>query len=127
MGQAEVAPIATSIMRQFLPLYVTAPTVIVIAQQWPCWLSTVLALEIQVVGAYFSSSLHHHFQVPGSCKLKSWATVEDLKSPSFVLDNVVVLASGSLQFLPVVEHLRPTKMIFAVDVYFPRMGLRDCT
>ena len=44
-----------------------------------------------------------------------------------MLDNVVVLASGSLQFLPVVEHLRPTKMIFAVDVYFPRMGLRDCT
>ncbi len=100
---------------------------VVIAQKWPCWLSTVLTLDFHVVGAYFSTRFHHHFPVPEGRKVNSWSTVEDLSSSPPTLDNIVVLASGSLNFLMALEHLRPAALLFAVDVYFPRSSLRDCT
>lgn len=122
-------PEFTLTVRQFIPTYASAPSIIVIAQQWPCWLSTALSLHLPVVGAYFSSLYHQYFIVPDSLNLMtSWSTLEDLCPLDESLSNCTVLASGSMNFLPKVQHILAAHsgpFIFSADVFFPRVGLRD--
>jgi hypothetical protein len=122
----KLPPPATSVIRLGVCSYSTAPSVVVIAQKWPCWLFTALALGLPVIGGFFSSRYHSYFPIPDEGKLKSWSTVEELsawfkQAPA----EAVVLASGSLNFLVGLQHMAPARFLFAVDVYFPRVGLRD--
>jgi hypothetical protein len=113
-----------SVMHQGVCLFDSAPPVVVVAQKWPCWLYTALSLGLTVVGGFFGSRFHSYFPVPDTCKLKSWFTVEDLPSMlSQFLDNAVILASGTLNFLGGLEHWSPSRVMFSVDVYFPKVGL----
>ena len=120
-----------SVVRQFIPTYHSAPAIIVIAQQWPCWLSTALALGLPVIGGYFSSRFHGCFEVSASLKLMtSWSTVEHFRGIDEEHNNCTVLASGSINFVGAVErgcvgHKGP--LIFAADHYFARTGARDTT
>jgi hypothetical protein len=130
-GEGDMPRAFTSVVRQFIPTSYDAPNIIVIAQQWPCWLSTVLTLRLPVVGAYFSSRFHHHFTVPNSLKLMpGWSTVDDFKCISEEFSECTILASGSINFLATVERvcvLHKGVLAFAVDHYFLRSGLRDTT
>ena len=53
-------------------------SIIIIANNWPCWLVSALALTLPLAGSYFPQRLHHLFQVPatfGAPKLMSnWSS-----------------------------------------------------
>ena len=121
----------TSVVRQFIPIFDSAPSIVVVAQQWPCWLSTVLALRLPVIGGFFASRYHTYFDIPDTLKLTpSWSTVDTLSSHSLALEHATILASGSLAFLATVEAwLRSYTgpFIYAVDMCFLRHSLRDAT
>ena len=130
-GEEVARSVPEMVVRQFIPSYQSAPPIIVIAQQWPCWLSTALALGLPVIGGYFSSRFHEYFKVPDSIKLMArWSTVDMFKHIGEGHNNCTVLASGSINFLAAVErgcggHAGP--LVFAVDHHFPRTGKRDTT
>ena len=126
-----VVPVSEMVVRQFIPAYNSAPSIIVIAQQWPCWLSTALVLQLPVIGGYFSSRFHEFFQVPDSLNLmSSWSTVDLFRGINDEHRGCTVLASGSINFLSAVERGcvgHTGGQVFAVDHYFPRTNERDTT
>ena len=130
-GGEELQLAFESVVRQFIPTYRSAPAIIVIAQQWPCWLYTALALGLPVIGGYFSSRYHGCFQVPDSLKLMtSWLTIEHFRGIDKEHTTCTVLTSGSINFVGAVERGcvgHTGAFVFAVDHYFPRAGLRDTT
>ena len=129
MGMEDNVVSFEEVVRQFIPTYHSAPAIIVIAQQWPCWLSTVLALRLPLIGGYFSSQFHKFFLVPDSLKLmSSWSTIESFRDLSDEYLECTILASGSMNFLTTVERScvgHEGALIFAVDHFFPRSGMRD--
>lgn len=118
-----------AVIRQFIPAYPAVPPIVVIAQQWPCWLGTALALGLPVIGGYFSSRFHRYFRVPDSLKLMPiWSTVEHFRELPDEYVNCTVLASGSINFVATVERMcvaHTGALVFAVDHHFPRTTMRD--
>ena len=119
-----------NVVRQFIPTYHGAPPIIVIAQHWPCWLSTVIGLQLPLVGGYFAARFHTFFQLPRSSLnlMSSWSTVEHFCGIGHTYANCTILASGSMNFLATVERGcagHTGALVFAVDHFFPRSNMRD--
>ena len=129
IGEEDGEGVLADVVRQFIPSYQRAPAIIVVAQQWPCWLSTVLALRLPLIGGYFSSRFHKCFMVPDALKLmSSWSTIDHFHGISQEYEGCTVLASGSMNFLAAVERGcvgHTGAVVFAVDHFFPRSGMRD--
>ena len=118
-----------SVVRQEVPTFPRVPSVVVISQGWPCWLSTVLLLQLELIGGFFALRFHAFFQVPDSLSLESaWATMDKLTPHISRLSGCAVLALGSLTYLAALEHMLATHdgpFAYAVDSEFSRTTMRD--
>ena len=119
-----------NVVRQFVPTYQAAPPIIVIAQQWPCWLSTVISLRLPLAGGYFALRFHTFFQLPSSSLnlMLSWSIVEHFCGIDHACADCTILASGSMNFLATVERGcagHTGALVFVVDHFFPQSNMRD--
>jgi hypothetical protein len=74
--------------------------IVVLAQEWACWLSTVLALSLPLVSAFVQPSFQKVFEAPGGLHierhdLQDW---DILKKWPCGWTHHLVLASGTLKF-----------------------------
>ena len=127
--QLNVPPNIQSIVRHpILTIWVPC-SIIIIANNWPCWLAPALALTLPLAGAYFPQRLHHLFQVPvtfSAPKLMSnWSSIpEFLNLRSLPSCPLIVLGSGTDTFLPQIlskldYHQCP--LVYAVDTLFNQL------
>lgn len=85
---------------------------IIIAQGWPSFLISALAMKLPIAGAYFPASFHEYFDKTKSRDL-TWYTPDDLK-PSLI--GGTLLVSGSLSFLQyIARRCQPTSAIFCLE------------
>ena len=89
-------------------------SLVIISQDWPCWLPSVSSLRLPVSGGYFPAPLHHYF-----LSLPSWSVPKLMTSwsePKDFLDysanaralpsSVCLLLSGPLKFfVNILDHL----------------------
>ena len=108
-----------------MPMYHSPHPISVIAQNWPCWLSTVISLALPLQQVFVQERFHNMFPVPKRYKLSpSWHSLEHL--PALCLTSpTFVLGSGSIEFLEeltfATDILQAAAGIwFAVDVDFNR-------
>ena len=121
-------PVDVSVIRQFIPTYPTVLDIVVIAQNWPCWLSSALAVRLPVIGAFFASRLHQCFEVPPSLEIMTtWSTLAGLADLRGRPANYVMLASGSMSFFHTLQRTLTLEgpLIFSVDMPLPHQDLRD--
>ena len=127
--QLNAPPNIQSIVRHpILAIWVPC-SIIIIANNWPCWLAPALALTLPLAGAYFPQRLHHLFQVPvtfSAPKLMSnWSSIpEFLNLRSLPSCPLIVLGSGTDTFLPQIlskfdYHQCP--LVYAVDTLFNQL------
>ena len=84
----------------------------ILAQGWPSFLISALAMELPIAGAYFPASFHHYFDKTKSGDL-TWYTPDDFK-PSLI--NGTFLASGSLSYLKCIyQQCQPASAILCVE------------
>jgi hypothetical protein len=88
------------VIRQHIRPVATNTPIVVIAQEWPCWLSVILALQLPVVTVFVQPVSHNVFMsfdvaVPW-CGLDEW---EDLFSWPSDWDFLTILGSGSVLFV----------------------------
>ena len=101
--------------------------IIVVSNQWPCWLPSVLAFDLPLLGAYFPKSLHNLF-IPPSKLSNGWLTYEDFRSMPPISTTVIVLASGTPRVRnEIMAKLGPQHdiVIFCCTVQFDKMPWRD--
>ena len=135
MGEATTtifpSPACTSVVRGFIPTYASAPPIVILGQQWPCWLSTALSLRLQILGGFFASRFHRFFEVPDTLKLTfAWSTFDQLLPFVSTTRGAALLASGSLTFLSTLELLcvgHVGTFLYAVDTPFACTRLQDAT
>ena len=93
--------------------------VIVVASQWPCWLSPVLSLRLPLAGAFFPQSLHALFEPSVSWSkpklMDSWSNYEDFLQLKLPCLPLIVLASGQGgKLLEALSRLKGHKGVFMV-------------
>jgi hypothetical protein len=102
-----------------------------IAQGWPCWLSTILAFCLLLGAAYVAPSLHPFFlPLMEESRVVPWKDLADLHSLihwPVAWDNSPVLVSGSQDFLNLVisklnGHVGP--FIHAMEFFFTGHWMR---
>ena len=74
----------------------TDAKIVIIAESWPCWLVSSIALRLPLQGAYFPVLFHGYFKPKNS--VSSWMTMSDLLKTN-VDPDVVYLVSGNAAFL----------------------------
>lgn len=72
--------------------------VVVIAENWPSWLVTLIALDIPNQAAYFSKAYHCYFKSKYEISQWQWSVVSDLVR-TLVDHSVFYLVSGDLRFV----------------------------
>ena len=87
-----------------------------IAQEWPCWIMTILALKLLLSAAFISKEFHSVFNTPAYVPLTQFAVLWDVP-PDW--NSCTVLASGSHNNLSYVltklrHHEGP--FIYATDI-----------
>ena len=103
--------------------------VVVVSQDWSCWVSTLLALQIRDVQVFAPVVYQRWFE--GAEELDwRWRSVKEFSESrwSTVWDNYTVLSSGSMQFLPQVMSKLKTHVgsfVYATDVVFAGRRVRD--
>ena len=107
-----------------IPSYKVDHPILVLAQQWPCWLSLVLSLDLPLKGVIAQACFANVFARSSQAKLKSsWSTLEHLTSFSDYID-CNVLASGSIEFLEELPRAvihQSVVFIYAVELEFQRL------
>lgn len=87
---------------------------VIIAQGWPSFLISALAMGLPIAGAFFPASLHRYFNKTKSGEL-TWYDLDDFK-PSEYKDNGILVASGSMDFLRHIHRrCNPTLGILCVE------------
>ena len=85
---------------------------IIIAQGWPSFLVSALAMDLPIAGAFFPASLHCYFDKTKSGEL-TWYVPSDFNPSRY---EGIILASGSMEFLRHVHRcFKPTSAIFCVE------------
>lgn len=111
-------------VRHLVPAYAVPHSIIVIAQQWPCWLSTVLSLALPVKRIFVQPRFRDVFPVPTDHKITpSWSTLEQLSTLGDDVSEYYFLCSGSNHFLTELPHsIRDSSagFLYAIDVEFTR-------
>ena len=105
----------------------------VVSQGWPCWLPSIVALRIPLLGAYFPSKYHQHFNHPAWSRdsfHKSFGDHEELRCICAFPVHCVVLALGNQQFcLRIIRVLLAWgfqgQVMLSLDVLFDTMNARD--
>ena len=99
--------------------------IIVIGQEWPCWLTSVLALKLPLLEAYISQEFRDIFETPAYVPLRSFGNIWDV-SPDW--NSCTVLTSGSHEYLShVLTKLRYHEgpFIHATDFVVKGWGRQD--
>ncbi len=97
--------------------------IVVVAQEWPCWLLAALALGLPVAVVFVQAQFHALFaHLVGDAvawrTLKEWSNVSSWPS---VWDNCTVFGTGKADFLRVVLHKlshRVGLFIYSMDMVF---------
>ena len=104
---------------------------IVVASQWPCWLSPVLSLRLPLAGAFFPKTLHALFKPPAAWSqpklMDSWSTYEDFLQLNLPSVPLIVLASGQGgKLLEVLSRLKDHKgvFMFAMNTPFSKVKIK---
>jgi len=103
--------------------------VVVVSQDWPSWVPTLLALQIREVQVFAPVVYQRWFEGAAALDWR-WSSVKDFSESqwSTAWDNYTVLTSGSMQFLPQVMSKLKTHVgsfIYATDVVFAGRRVRD--
>ena len=93
-GGAEV--VHTKLVEGVLRRVVTDAKMVIIAENWPCWLVSAIALRLPLLGAYFPVLYHGYFKPKNS--VSTWMTVFDLLQTTVDCD-AVYLISGNADFI----------------------------
>ena len=113
------------VVRMTRPTYHVPHALVIVAQAWPCWLSTALSLSLPVDRVYAPARFQS--MIAGiSTKNKlipSWSTLDAMSTMSNYGPEVIILGSGSFTFLlelPRQIFQSCHCFIFAVEVDFCR-------
>ena len=93
-GGADV--VHTKLVEGVLRRVVTDAKMVIIAENWPCWLVSAIALRLPLLGAYFPVLYHGYFKPKNS--VSTWMTVFDLLQTTVDCD-AVYLISGNAAFI----------------------------
>lgn len=99
--------------------------IVVIGQEWPCWLTTVLALNLPVLEVYMSQEFSDVFKTSAYVPLSS---LDAMRYAPHDWADCTVLASGSHEFLSLLltklrYHDGP--FIYVTDIVFKGRRSRD--
>ncbi len=93
------------IVQQLLCPVVADTPIIVISQDWPCWLSMVLALKLPMVAVFVPPAFRevfHSFGVAVPWRgLEEWG---ELSAWPSAWDSLTVLSSGSILFVDTILY-----------------------
>lgn len=104
-----------------VPSYKVEHPIVIIAQQWPCWLSSVVSLSLPV-DRIFVARFQCVFGEPSQVKLmSSWSPLDHITTLTG-FENRSILGSGSLEFLG--ELPKPLLDEAAVFVYACELNFR---
>lgn len=93
-----VAP-PPEIIRQLVPVYQSKHPIILIAQHWPCWLSTLLSLALPLERVFVQARFRPLFPKPTHLKINiGWDTLDKLSGLADT-STFCVLCSGLVSFL----------------------------
>ena len=131
--QLNAPPNLQSIVRHPILAIRVPCSIIIIANNWPCWLVPALALTLPLAGAYFLQQLRHLFQVPptfsGPKLMTNWSSMPDFLELQLLLScPLTFLASGTEAFLTrILEKLKDYQcpLIYAVDRVFNQFIPKD--
>jgi hypothetical protein len=84
------------VIRQAIGALQCPTEVIIIAQEWPCWLALALALKLPIKAAYFPKEFQTLFATPAYAPPADFAAMW-MVPPDW--DDVMVFASGSTEYL----------------------------
>ena len=94
-----------------LPIYSVPHPVVMVAQNWPFWLSTALSLSLPIERIHAQTRFRSMFDIPSKNKLiPSWYPLGDIMQSLLEVDHAFILGSGSFFFL----------------TYLPRSIVREC-
>ena len=96
-----------------------------IGQEWPCWLTTVLALKLPVLEVYMSPEFGNVFPGVPYSRLES---LDVMKYVPHAWNECTVLASGSheyLSFLLTKLRYHEGPFIYSTDIVFKGRRPRD--
>jgi hypothetical protein len=83
-------------IHQFIHLVRCPNSIVVIAQEWPCWLSAIIALKLPLMVAFITKEFQSMFNVPQYAPLLMFA---DMWEAPEEWNSCTVLASGSNEYL----------------------------
>jgi hypothetical protein len=70
--------------------------IVVIEQEWPCWLTAALALKLPLNEVYMSQEFRDLFDIAGDTRLQ---TLDEMEYVPSDWDNCTILVSGSHEYL----------------------------
>jgi hypothetical protein len=118
-------PSSSQVLCQMIDLIVCPTKIIVIAQEWPCWLVLAVALKLPLAAVFITKEMQSMFAAQAYVSLPTftelWDTPQDW-------NGCTVLASGSHEYLSFVStklRLHAGPFVYATDILFKGCHQRD--